>query len=244
MAYDRAAFREAAASFEQALQALAHLPEDGNTRGLAIDLRLTLSTVLVPLGEHGRCLTLLGEVETLARALDDRTRLGRVLARMAQVLRVTGDNEGAMAVGQRALELAAQLGNSALQVRVSYFLGQTYQAIGDFGRAAELQRWTMEAADRESGTSSLYTRIGARARLATILGALGAFAEGRHHGEEALRLATLAGRGEAPMVAHGCLGELYLAQGDLGHAIRVLEQGLTLCHASGNRNWLRQIAAS
>jgi len=32
-AYDRAAFREAVASFEQACQALAHLPEDGNTGG-------------------------------------------------------------------------------------------------------------------------------------------------------------------------------------------------------------------
>jgi predicted ATPase len=32
-AYDRAAFREAVAAFEQALQALAHLPEDGDTRG-------------------------------------------------------------------------------------------------------------------------------------------------------------------------------------------------------------------
>ena len=45
------------------------------------------------------------------------------------------------------------------------------------------------------------------------------------------------------MVAHGCLGELYLAQGDLEHAIRVLEQGLALCRTSGNRVWLRVTAA-
>src|SRR5262249_57230087 len=32
-------------------------------------------------------------------------------------------------------------------------------------------------------------------------------------------------------------------QGDLEHAIRVLEQGLALCRASGARNWLRVIAA-
>jgi tetratricopeptide (TPR) repeat protein len=61
----------------------------------------------------------------------------------------------------------------------------------------------------------------------------------RHHGEETLRLATLAGRGEIPVVAHACLGNLYLAQGDLECAIRVLEPGLALCHASGNRNWSR-----
>ena len=41
-ANDRAAFREAVTSFEQALQALAHLPEPGDTRGRAIDLRLAL----------------------------------------------------------------------------------------------------------------------------------------------------------------------------------------------------------
>ena len=72
---------------------------------------------------------------------------------------------------------------------------------------------------------------------------LGAFAEGRRHGEEALRLTTLEGRGSAPIIAHACLGLVYLAQGDLEHAIRVLEQGLALCRASGNRNWLRSIVA-
>src|SRR5262249_17763697 len=67
---------------------------------------------------------------------------------------------------------------------------------------------------------------------------------GRRHGEEALRLATLEGRGTSPIVAHGCLGFLYLAQGDLEHAIRVFDQGLALCRASGNRDWLPTIAAS
>jgi hypothetical protein len=57
-----------------------------------------------------------------------------------------------------------------------------------------------------------------RARLARTLGVLGAIAEGRRHGEEALRLAMLEGRGNTPIVAHGCLGDLYLAQGDLKHA--------------------------
>jgi tetratricopeptide (TPR) repeat protein len=68
---------------------------------------------------------------------------------------------------------------------------------------------------------------------------LGAFAEGRRHGEEALRLAMRDGRGETPIVAHTCLGELYLTQGDLASAIRVYEQGLALCRASGNRDWLQ-----
>src|SRR4029434_9337796 len=98
------------------------------------------------LGEYGQCHALLGEAEALARALDDRARLGRVLARMAFVLRLMGDPSGAMAPGQQALELAVALGDSALQVEASLRLGVAYSTIGDFGRAAELLRRNVEAA--------------------------------------------------------------------------------------------------
>jgi tetratricopeptide (TPR) repeat protein len=102
----------------------------------------------------------------------------------------------------------------------------------------------VEAADRESGTPVTPLRISARVWLTRTLSALGAFAEGRRHGEEALRLATLAGRGSTPIIAHAFLGELYLAHGDLEPAIRVLEQGLALCRAFGNRTELRGTAAA
>jgi tetratricopeptide (TPR) repeat protein len=195
------------------------------------------------LGEYGQCRVLLGEAEALARVLEDRTRLGWVLARIAQVRRNTGDHDGAMVAGRQALELAAALGDSALQVEASLYLGQIYYAIGDFGRAAELLQWSVEAADRESGRPSTDVRIRPLAWLAWLLGQLGAFAEGRRHGEEALRLATLAGRGATPIVARGGLGLLYLTQGDLEHSSRVLEQGLALCRASGDRAWWRGIVA-
>jgi tetratricopeptide (TPR) repeat protein len=242
-AYDRAAFREAVAAFDQALQALAHLPESGDTRGLALDLRLALGGAVRVLGEHGRSLALLGEAEVLARSLDDRVRLVQVLGLMAGQLRQTGDHDDAIAVGQQAFELAVALGDSALQARASLNLGQAYYAIGDFGRAAELLRRNVEAADREAGTPSTDVRIQSQAWLARTLSEFGTFVEGRRHGEEALRLATLEGRGDAPITAHACLGGLHLAQGDLEHAIRVLEQSLVLCRASGNRTQLRVIAA-
>ena len=158
-AHHRAAFGEAVAHFEQALQALAHLSEDGDTRVLALDLRLAMDGPLNSLGETGRRLALLGEAEALARALDDRARLGRVLASMAFVLRQTGDSDGAIAAGQQALELATALGESALQVRTSLSLGMAYHDIGDFGRAVELLRRIVEAADRESGTPSTDVRL-------------------------------------------------------------------------------------
>jgi AAA ATPase domain len=93
-AHDRAAFREAVTAFEQALQTLVYLPEDGDARVLAFELRLALAHALR--GDHGRKRALMGEAATLARALDDRGRLGRVLAAMAEQLVVTGDFDGAI----------------------------------------------------------------------------------------------------------------------------------------------------
>jgi len=241
-AYVRAAYREAVATFEQALQALAHLPEDGDTRGRAIELRFAVEGALIALGEYGRCLALMGEAEALARALDDRARLGRVLNTMAYVRRATGDYDGAMAAGQQALELAVALGDSALQGVASLRLGQTYYAIGDFGRSAALLRQNVEAADQESGTPRPDVRRRSRASLALTLSALGAFTEGQRYGEEALRLATLAGRVAALQHAYSTLGHLYLAQGGLEPAIRVLEQGMALCRASGAQHFLGLLA--
>jgi tetratricopeptide (TPR) repeat protein len=115
--------------------------------------------------------------------------------------------------------------------------------MGDFGLAAELLRQNVDAADRKAGTPRTDERIQSRAFLAQTLGWLGAFTEGRRRGEEAIRLATLEGPGAALIVVHGCLGSLYLAQGDLEQAIRVYDPGLALCRASGNRDFLRPIVA-
>jgi tetratricopeptide (TPR) repeat protein len=241
-AFARAALREAAAACEQALQALASLPESSDTRVRALELRLALGTPLAQLGELRRLLALLDEAEALARALDDGARLGRVLCQMAFVRWLTGAPDGAMAAGQQAL--AAALGDRALQTAACHRLGQVYWSLGDFGRAAELLWRNVETADGESGTARTDVQIQSQAYLARTLSELGAFAEGRRHGEEALRLATRAGRGLNAIIVHGFLGELSLAQGDLAHAIRVLEPSLALGRASGSQLNVRIIAAS
>jgi class 3 adenylate cyclase len=58
----RSADREAVGSFEQALGALRHLPEQRDTRAQAVDLRLALRTALMPSGDLDRVLALPREV--------------------------------------------------------------------------------------------------------------------------------------------------------------------------------------
>jgi predicted ATPase/class 3 adenylate cyclase len=244
-AADRAAFRQAVTYFEQALEALGHLPDTPDTQGLAIELRLGLAgRALFQLGEYEKSLALLREAEALAQAYDNQAQLVQVLARLAFVLRHRADLAGALAAGQQALALATALGDVALQMGASYFLGQAYYAIGDYGRAADLFRRNVEAPDPGTGRLDRPYRIHSQAWLAFALSQLGQFAEGRRHGEEALRLATGEGRGTEPMFAYGCLGRLYLAQGDLAAAIRLLDRGLALCRTTDNWDVGRVIAAA
>jgi predicted ATPase len=70
----RSAHREAMGSFEQALSALQHLPEQRDRREQAIDLRLALRSALAPIGDYGRILATLREAEALAEILDDPRR--------------------------------------------------------------------------------------------------------------------------------------------------------------------------
>jgi len=128
--FDRAAFHEAVVYFEQALQALASLPEARDTMVRAIEFRLALVLLLTTMGENGRCLTLLGEAEALARTLDDRARLGWVLAEIVVVRRLIADHAGAIAVSQQALALAEVLGGQPLVAHCQRGLGTLYARIG------------------------------------------------------------------------------------------------------------------
>jgi predicted ATPase/class 3 adenylate cyclase len=243
-AFERAAFRQAATACEQALAALGHLPDTLDTQSMAIDLRLDLvGHALLPLGEFERGLALLREAEALARALDDRTRLARVLALLTHVLVITADLAEAMVAGQQALAFTTGLGDLALQVEASYLLGMVYWAVGDYGRAAELFRRNVGMRDPGARRPDYPYQSQSLAFLALTLSYLGQFTEGRRHGEEALRLATVENRGGAPMTACWCLGRLYLAKGDLTAATRLLDQGLARCRTTDNRNMGRVLAA-
>jgi len=240
-ARDRTALREAVICFDQALTALAHVPESPIRTALAIDLRLNL-TVRSNLGEYEQSLVDMGEAEVLARALDDRARLGRVLVWKTQLLRMTADHSGAIATGQQALAIASDLGDRAMQVAAAHRLAQPYFATGDFGRAAALLRQNVAALEAGAPDPHLSYGIQSRAWLALVMSFLGEFTAGRPYGEEALRLAAGEG-GNTPGAAYGCLGLLSLTQGDLAHAIRVLDQGLAFYRAIDNRDWYRWIAA-
>jgi tetratricopeptide (TPR) repeat protein len=227
------AHREAVAYFEQALSALTHLPEQRDTREQAIDLRLALRNALFALDDSERILAYLREAETLAAALDDHRRLGRISGLLAVHFRSVGAYDQAIAAIQRTLALATADGDVALHALANQSLGSVYLAQSDYHRAIDCFRQTVASLDgarrRERFGHAFLPAVQSRAFLAMCHAALGTFAEGRALGEEGLRIAEAVAHPSSLMWSYRGLGLLFLCQGDLPRALPLLERAVGLC---------------
>ncbi len=232
-AFTRSANREAVACFEQALDALAHLPRSRALLEQAVDLRLDLRQSLLPLGELGRIADSLLEARAVAEILDDQRRLGLVSAYLIHSFREAGDYQQALESGQRALAIAARLGDFALQIPANFYLGQHYYVLGEYGRAIGFLQENVESLQGDrvrerfgmAGLPSVHNRVW----LAWCLGELGQFSEGIACGDEGIRIAEAADHPFGLAAACSGVGVLFLIKGDLHRAVLVLERGLSLC---------------
>jgi tetratricopeptide (TPR) repeat protein len=247
MAGVRSAYREAAACFEQALGALQHLPQNRETIEQTIDLRFDLRNALFDTGEHGPLLEHLRQAETLAQALGDQRRLGWVSSYMTRHFCPTADYERAIASGERALAIAAALGDVDLQIATHFHLGQAYYFLGDYERAIDFLKKNVTSLEGELHRehfglhvpASLYSRTFVIAALAE----LGAFVEGLVHHEEAVRIAESINQPASLVHPSFSAGLLYLRKGDLDKAIAAFERGLELCQAWNIGGWFGNFAS-
>jgi class 3 adenylate cyclase/tetratricopeptide (TPR) repeat protein len=244
----QSAHREAVGCFEQALNALSHLPEQRDTREQAIDLRLALRAALRPLGNLGRILACLREAEALAGALDDPRRLTQVALFLSNHFYLMGVYDQAMGAAQRALALATASGEVVLQAQANYYLGVAYMAQGDYRRAIDCLGQTVVSLDgarrHERFGWALLPAVASHNRLATCHAELGMFAEGSAHGDEGLRIAEAVAHPGSVMIASFGIGLLALRQGDLPRALPLLERAVSLCHEADLPIFFPQTAAA
>jgi tetratricopeptide (TPR) repeat protein len=243
----RSANREATACFEQALEALAHLPDRRDTREQAIDLRFDLRMALLPVGEYGRILEALREAAACAEALDDQRRLGRVSAFLVEVYLRIGEPDRAVEAGQRALALADACGDVDSHISATYYLGIANIFRGDYPRAMDLLEQTVTSLDgelvRERLGNPFPPSVGARTYLAWCLAERGEFAAGMARSAEAVRIAETVDQPLSVVVASFGVGSLHLIKGDLQTAMPVLERGLELCRVWDIRFWFPLLAS-
>jgi tetratricopeptide (TPR) repeat protein len=231
-ALGRSANRDAATWFEEALRALRRLPETRDTIEQAIDVRFDLRVALAPLGEFARYLDHLREAASLATAIGDQARLGRVSSYMIEGLGLSGDHDGAIESGQRALAIAAELGDFGVQVLTTRYLGREYQFLGDYRHAIELFRTSVAMLQgdlaREYFGAPVLTSVASRTYLAWSLSEIGEFSEGLAVADEATRIAENVGQPVSLIFAYFGEGLVHLYKGEFERAASWLERGLLL----------------
>jgi tetratricopeptide (TPR) repeat protein len=248
-ALGRSAPREAVGCIEQALSALQHLPASRETIEQDIDLRFDLRRALAGFNDEERIREHLRHAETLAQALGDQRRLGWVYSYMTRSFCPTADYDRAIATGERALAIAAALGDVDLQVATQGLLGQAFYFLGDYARAIDILRRNVASLEGEL----LHERFGqlvsaaifSRTWLVASLAELGAFAEGIARSEEADRIAESVTVNQLASIVQASFGTglVHLRNGDLDKAIAAFERGLELCQVWNIENWRPNFAS-
>ena len=224
----RSAYREAVMCFEQALEALAHLPLDRPTLEQAIDLHCDLDAALLPLGQHEQRLTHLRAAEQVAVGLEDHHRLGYLYRRLANALRNTQAYESALAYCQQAHAMATTLGDTGLQRWANLEMGWLYVELGDYRQAIPYLQQLLTGLQEEQRDQSFRIAVHARLLMIRCLSELGGFAEGVAYGDEALPLAEAGDRLYERLTVYRRVGYLHMRQGTLYQAIPLLERAVVL----------------
>jgi tetratricopeptide (TPR) repeat protein len=241
----RAASTEAVLRFEQALDALQHLPESCARTEKAIDLHLEAGGAQLAAGGWAKSTDHVREAEALAQALGDKRRQGRALVELAIRAWTAGDPDRGLELGQRALAVAHD--DVSLEIEASQRLGMVWQTRGDYRQAVDRLNRVVEAlqGDRlyEKLPSGIVVSVFTRDRLAWCLVELGEFAEAMARAEEATRIARELDDSPSFVPAHRSLGLVLLRRGDVQRAIPPLEHAVELCRVIPARYFLDVSAA-
>jgi class 3 adenylate cyclase/tetratricopeptide (TPR) repeat protein len=228
----RAANRVAVQHLENALVSIHNLPVEKRAT-LAIDLRIALRHALTPLGQVQRTLDYLSAAELLAIELNDRSRLGRVVSFTANCLVLQARYTEALATGERALNIARELGDHRLELATNMYRARAMMCRGEYrlaiGTFEEIIR-ELEAKppDDFHGLPVLPATF-ARSNLAGCLAEVGAFEEAAAHASEAARRADAIGQPDSIMWGYWSIGWAALSRGASGEAILVFDRLLDVC---------------
>jgi tetratricopeptide (TPR) repeat protein len=227
-AFGRSANRESAAYFEQALVALAHLPESRETTEQTVDTRFDLRNSLQLLGDLDAVIRHLREAEPAVRALDDPWRLGWWSTYMGHYFWITGRAMEARDFGERSVELARQVADLPLRVVANLYYGLACNTAGDYRRADAVVRTIVETLEgdvaRERFGQVGFPVVTSRCYLVYALTERGQFAEGIACGREGLRLARELDHPYSIGLMSWNLARLYMVKGEVDPARALIEE--------------------
>ncbi len=230
----RYAIPEAIGYYDQALAAVTHLPETGESLARAVDLHHELQIALYAHGELERQLRVARDAERVARTLGDPRRLASSTAALGRALAVAGcPASEVLPPAEAAVTIAASVGDVVLQADATLYAGQARLYAGDLrGSEAALRDVVLmldgDLREERLTRSSHYPAVYARCLLVWSLAERGEFDRAATDGGEAIHLAESTGQPTRVIPSCWALGYLYAVKGDLALAIRWWNRGVAV----------------
>ena len=235
-AVELSAYREGGAFFEQALQALKHLPQDPERIRQGIDIRLKLRPIIGATANYDRLEHCLAEAETLATSIDDRPRLAAINVARSFVHNWRGELDASIECGLRARNIAREIGDRAVDVGASFYLGQAYMWRGDFRQSVAVLEDNLAWIDGPLRHQRIGTTGTGSVLWLGMLGAshgrLGNFEAAIDAARKACLIADEVQRPYDIALAYWWAGFIWSHKGDVPQALQALEHGFEVCRAS------------
>jgi tetratricopeptide (TPR) repeat protein len=235
-AVELSAYREGGAFFESALQAITHLPQDHERVRQGIDIRLRLRSIFGATANYNRLEDCLAEAESLATSIDDRPRLAAINVARSFVHNWRGELDASIQCGLVARNIAREIGDRALDVGASFYLGQAYMWRGDFQQSVAVLEDNLTWIDGPLRHQRIGTTGTGSVLWLGMLGAshgrLGNFEVAIDAARKACLIADEVQRPYDIALAYWWAGFIWSHKGDVPMALQRLEHGFEVCRAS------------
>lgn len=229
------AYRDAAASYEQALAGLAQLPASRDNLKREVNVRLGLGSARYVLGDLEGSVRQVQHAERIAEELGDAARIGGTALWLALHAWIAGRPHVVQRHGERALAMADNIGDDALRAHALYFLGHGLFTAGDLPGAMARFRNVELLQDAPGGTRvpvhPSVPRGRHRAYLAWCLAESGQFADATRHGLEAVHDAEASNVAHAIVQAWAALANVHRVKGDDQRSLELFERAMAIGQA-------------
>jgi tetratricopeptide (TPR) repeat protein len=237
-AYAHSAYPQAAASFEEGIRALAHLPETRERLEQGYDLRIELRHAFFMLGDAVRLRPVLAELTKVAERLGDPTRVNRTIAYLGNYDWWTGRPD--LALPRYQVEYATVV-DDALKAGYSFSIGETYYSLGDYRGAipflAPAEAFFSGDRLRARGTAAGFPAVFARTWLALALAECGEMRAAQGHAADAVKVAEALDHPWSLVLAQTDAGRLALQLRDVEQALSRFERAGQIARTFGLSHW-------
>jgi DNA-binding SARP family transcriptional activator/energy-coupling factor transporter ATP-binding protein EcfA2 len=231
-AVERSAYRAAAGYFEQALEALSHLPESRATLEQRVDICLALHTSRYAVNDFTRSYDALREAAEPARRLGDPRRSAILALQTAQYLWVSGRSAEALPLADHAWQVGDSTADRALATSSLLYRAAIRFALGDFQEAEQQFRrvveWLNAAAEHRFGLHG-FPLVFAECGLAVICAEQGRFDEAHAHAAAGIRTAEALDHAYTLVFGLRAIGHAYTVEGRIDDALAILDRALARC---------------